>query len=635
MTLGASLLAIVGADADPLVQSLNQAERDIKKWGRSVEGALNSLRAPAESLALLMGVGIAGGVAALVKETLDSVSALEAHAKALDINVESYQGLRFAAAQSELGVEEFDKGLELLNTKLGEARSHNQAAIDSFAKWKINVGPGHDLTDVLGQIADRLKSIQDPAQRFAASADLINQKVGRDFVNFLSQGSQGIDAWISKASEMGAVLSEETIKKGAAANNELKAMGQLIGVQLARVLIDILPSIQNMAKALNLLAVSAHGLKELLEGFAPTSERSFGRLTDDLSATNKEIDRLQNQMQYRKGLPGILQGDLSELDLQIAKRQAEKKIIVEQMDALRALDNVEKPKAAYGSGFSPVNTDAIKNIEKGEKALDDYIAKLANLHDMNSLSARDQAVQRDLDQAESIARRYNIDLTQEQIDAIKQLSAANYDHVQSVQAFKEVTHELASSVSTEFQNLVSGTENWGQALRNLALDLTKVAEKALIMKPLEDALSRIGDSLFGGVFGSGGGSGIFSSLESLFGGGDSAASDFSADFPTFETDPWAFDLGDLPSFDIGTPYVPQDMVAKIHKGERIVPAAQNRGGNFGGPTFYIDARGADAQGMADLQATIKRLNGKIESYAGKGVTEARVQEALSRGQMSA
>lgn len=42
----------------------------------------------------------------------------------------------------------------------------------------------------------------------------------------------------------------------------------------------------------------------------------------------------------------------------------------------------------------------------------------------------------------------------------------------------------------------------------------------------------------------------------------------------------------LPSFDVGTDYVPSDMIAKIHAGERIVPAAQNKPG-FGGVTQHL------------------------------------------------
>lgn len=36
----------------------------------------------------------------------------------------------------------------------------------------------------------------------------------------------------------------------------------------------------------------------------------------------------------------------------------------------------------------------------------------------------------------------------------------------------------------------------------------------------------------------------------------------------------------LPSFDVGTDYVPHDMVAKVHKGERIIPADENKTGNI-------------------------------------------------------
>jgi len=43
----------------------------------------------------------------------------------------------------------------------------------------------------------------------------------------------------------------------------------------------------------------------------------------------------------------------------------------------------------------------------------------------------------------------------------------------------------------------------------------------------------------------------------------------------------------LPSFDIGTAYVPRDMIAQIHKGERIVPAADNRPGALGGHSISV------------------------------------------------
>lgn len=47
----------------------------------------------------------------------------------------------------------------------------------------------------------------------------------------------------------------------------------------------------------------------------------------------------------------------------------------------------------------------------------------------------------------------------------------------------------------------------------------------------------------------------------------------------------------------------------------IVPNHALRGGGRGGNNYYIDARGADRQGLARLEAMIRELNGSIEMRA--------------------
>lgn len=61
----------------------------------------------------------------------------------------------------------------------------------------------------------------------------------------------------------------------------------------------------------------------------------------------------------------------------------------------------------------------------------------------------------------------------------------------------------------------------------------------------------------------------------------------------------------LPSFDVGTDYVPADMIAQIHKGEKIIPAGQN--GNGGGDVQITIAPVIQLWDASDVQRNSRML----------------------------
>jgi hypothetical protein len=112
----------------------------------------------------------------------------------------------------------------------------------------------------------------------------------------------------------------------------------------------------------------------------------------------------------------------------------------------------------------------------------------------------------------------------------------------------------AGEAVTKFQDLRG-------VLKGIAADIEQIAIRQMITKPLEGWLGNVLSSSLGSLVGG------------LFGG----------------------------SFATGTSYVPRDMLAMVHEGERIVPAAENRPGGVRALTYSptiitnIDSRSDRAQ----------------------------------------
>ncbi len=133
----------------------------------------------------------------------------------------------------------------------------------------------------------------------------------------------------------------------------------------------------------------------------------------------------------------------------------------------------------------------------------------------------------------------------------------------AMQSYIEIAGNAASQANKLYTDAFKGMED---ALVNFVktgkLDFKSLADSIISDLIRIQIQNNITKNLSAAVDAAGGFGGFFGSIASSIGSGIKNM---------------------LPSFDVGTDYVPNDMVAMVHKGEKIVPASQNAGSNGSTP----------------------------------------------------
>lgn len=253
-----------------LLMKTGSFETDSKR----AEKRLREIEKTAKQVGVVIGTALstaAIGLTALVKSAIDSADATRDLSIRVGVSTEVLSAYGFAASQTGTDIETLAKGLKVLakNTADGLNPTNEYAKVFDALGIKLtdNAGKLRKLGDLLPEIADRFKSMEDGTTKAALAQSLFG-RAGLDLTEFLNQGSEGLREFTDRAAELGLVVDAETATAADNFNDtlgELKAVSQGYALHLAK---ELLPDLQALASEFTNTATEGNKVKEMAEGTA-------------------------------------------------------------------------------------------------------------------------------------------------------------------------------------------------------------------------------------------------------------------------------------------------------------------------------------------------------------------------------
>ena len=356
-------------------------------------------------------------------------------------------------------------------------------------------------------------------------------------------------------------------------------------------------------------------------------DRQKKALQEEISVRTASIQKIEALSQsLRSTLDGMTVSGREAEDRRAAQAQIEAALAIAK--ASGKLPSAEDLRSA----LSVVSRDSSALFASQEDYLRDFYATRIGIEDLAGLTDDALSVEeRSLKRLEDQVKQYDLMLEreQEQIDVLKGLSITGLSIEQAIQALRGAmqaasanpVNSATSAISDAYKSALgrapdqAGLDYWkdraaGGISTGAIVDSIKNSPEAQIQALYKDVFGRPADAV-----------GLNYWIDRLQGG-----ISLGAIRDTFESSDEA--KKKLRGFAVGTNYIPVDMPAMVHQGERIIPAADNR--------ELMRRLASPEQGSASLAAEIRMLREEVaalRSAADRGA-EAAERTAGSTGQLA-
>jgi hypothetical protein len=269
--------------------------RAFKSVRKNIGATAKTLGGFGKTLGAVVGAGSIGGLAAMVKRSIDAGDRIQKLSLTLGASTRALSELGHAAQISGTDLETVARSMSQMQRTAVEAADGTKSYADAYAKLGINVKDFLGLAPdaQLEVMADRLAEIKNPAEQAAIAMELFGRG-GKAMLPLLKGGAENMRAMREEAKKLGLSLSQEQADSMAAANDATTRLAGAFRGLANTLAVDMAPHLTDMLD----------GLREIVP-MAAAGARAFLGLGRFIGETAAKVVMLIEQLSFlRRFWPG-------------------------------------------------------------------------------------------------------------------------------------------------------------------------------------------------------------------------------------------------------------------------------------------------------------------------------------------
>lgn len=627
----------IKGDVEKARRDMAALRGDVDKFSTSASGAGAAL----QKMFGVFGIGLSvGRVASFIKDQIDLADAIQKLSQRTGIAVETLAGLDHVAKKAGISLEALATANKKLSQFVIEAELGNREHQKTLETLGITA---RDPTERLYQLADAIKSVEDPTLRSALATKLLG-KAGEEMVPMFLVGSDALKGMVEQGQRLSGITSENA-KQAEKFNDDLQDMETQAGRLGLTIGSKLIPPLTILLKALTAKATGRGGdlatnlaveiVRARVEGLAKIPVPPLEFDLDKFLAPVEQAFMTENLFPRIEGaganiteaicrqMGGVWDGTQCNLEAGKFADKIDRQIAAIYGDVFSAL----REEASRG-GFLPLVEGDIRRLEAAQRrrdferetaadldkqiraeeehnaALDKSAEAVRNVIDPSRLLYAEMAKLDELYRRNKLTIEEWMDATLEVQGRLDELGKETKKTTDEMTEFaKEAARGMQSAFAEEFFNILDGQmDNLGESFSRLLKRMAAELAASETMKFLTGDFGKTGEvgGLFAGMYHEGG----------LVGAGG----------PGRRVPALAFAHPQV-LHDGGVAGLRDDEVpAILKKGEYVLTPEQLSGGRAGNFKVEIENRGTPNQ-VADAQL----------SFDGEAMVAKIITEDLQRG----